>query len=149
MNELLTSLRAYVAVHPGGTMFNEVESTRRRVLVRERFNLPENHSWWWQCLKEARSFSYTDGDAGLNLLKNTVPDKAQVVWLFVTDDELPPWYCISGTIDYLVEMLREHRFFEYFVADPDVSWVVFDTHHNELVTVGCNLTSDDASRNVG
>lgn len=53
--------------------------------------------------------------------------------MFITDDSQPPWICIRGEKDLLIELLREHRFFEYFVVDMEAKWIIFDTHHDVIM----------------
>lgn len=74
------------------------------------------------------------------MLRQIVPDLSEPPLLFVTDDEPPPWPCVVAPIPVLVDMLREQRFFEYFIVDPRFQWVIFDTHHNALVGFGQGLT---------
>lgn len=91
--------------------------------------------WWWATLAQPSCvLRYGDRD-GLAMLYNLLASKP-VIYLGVTDDEEGPWPVIVGDSRTICALLREVRFFEYFVADPDFNWVVFDTHHNELVVVG-------------
>ena len=61
---------------------------------------------------------------------------AESVFLVPTDDESPPWPVFTGSIFYVIELLKEIRFFEYFLTDKNGTWVIFDTHHNTLVVTG-------------
>lgn len=90
---------------------------------------------WWESLRgSAVRTPYGDAD-GLTRLAELI-GKEVAVWLVVTDDEPPPWPVYSGRVSDIIAMLRECRFCEYILAAQDMSWIVFDTHMNELVSVG-------------
>lgn len=93
---------------------------------------------WWESLKDcATCVPYQNGD-GLGTLESLLGYRLDVC-LIVTDDEEPPWPMYTGSSTQLIAMLRECRFCEYMVASRDASWVVFDTHMNELVSVGLKI----------
>lgn len=90
---------------------------------------------WWESLKgRATRVPYGNAD-GLAKLESLLGGQADVC-LVVTDEEEPPWPVYAGSALQLIAMLRECRFCEYIVAAHDMSWVIFDTHMNELVSVG-------------
>lgn len=91
--------------------------------------------WWWEALSvPSVRKPYGSGD-GLSCLLNLVQSEPSVV-LVVTDDSDPPWVAYEGAPKRIVDVLRDCRFFEYAIAAPDASWIVFDTHLNELVIAG-------------
>ena len=93
---------------------------------------------WWESLKcIAVHMPYADAD-GLAQLARLVGQRTDAR-LVVTDDEQPPWPVYSGDAQKIIEMLRECRFFEYILAAHDMSWIVFDTHMNELVSAGLEV----------
>jgi hypothetical protein len=93
---------------------------------------------WWESLKvRAEHLTYGDAD-GLSQLGKLV-DRRDRAMLVVTDDEHPPWPVYSGDVQKILGMLGGSRFFEYILAAQDVSWVVFDTHMNELVSAGLEV----------
>ena len=63
--------------------------------------------------------------------------RAETAYLLaVTGDDPPPWTWIEGSPQGLLDLLGESPFFEYFLTDPAVSWVIFDTRHNQFVVAG-------------
>ncbi len=91
--------------------------------------------WWWESLRPPSvHIAYGDTD-GLEALLRLIPKEA-TVRLAVTDDDPPPWLMVEGRIEALVEMLRNLRIFEFWIAPLDGEWVVFDTHVNSLVVAG-------------
>jgi hypothetical protein len=90
---------------------------------------------WWESLRTpCKRLKYSDGE-GLSLLAGLVEGRNEVI-LVVTDDAEPPWPIFRGKMQDIVNMLEECRYFEYFIAAQDMSWIVFDTHMNELVVSG-------------
>lgn len=90
--------------------------------------------WWGSLRYSATLVPYGNGD-GLEILESLLG--AQVdVRLVVTDEEEPPWPVYAGDAFQLIAMLKECRYCEYMIAAHDMSWVIFDTHMNELVSVG-------------
>ena len=85
---------------------------------------------------KVRAFHQPYGEAdGLSRLAELIGKRTDAV-LIVTDDEQPPWPVYSGDVQSIIAMPRQSRFFEYILAAPDRSWIVFDTHANELVSAG-------------
>jgi hypothetical protein len=90
---------------------------------------------WWESLKvPTERFIYGDAD-GLSKLAELVENQKEVL-LVVTDDEEPPWSVYGGDMRNIINILRGCRFFEYILVAQDMSWIVFDTHLNELVCAG-------------
>lgn len=141
--ELLESIRSYVAACPGLRALTTDESERLRLLVCSRFAIDGETCWPWESVSgRALTLVYPDG-AGLDLLKWTLPPTADLLYLFVTDDELPPWGCVVGKLTELIEMLNEQHLFEFFIVDSGLTWIVFDTHHNTLVSYGLPRSHGD------
>lgn len=92
------------------------------------------HLRWWESLKVPASRLGYGASDWLSQLVKLVENKGEAV-LVVTDEEEPPWPAYTGGVANIIEMLRGCRYFEYMIAAPDGSWVVFDTHMNELVSI--------------
>jgi hypothetical protein len=138
-SELKEAINSYSDDHPQLRVLasDEAESIRTKVAL--RFGFREGQAWWWERLPpSSRSFAYSEGE-GLAQLMAMAPNRIEPVYLFVTDDDPPPWLCLSGPLQALVEMLNELRFFEYFIIDQSMRWIVFDTHHNALIAHGDGL----------
>jgi hypothetical protein len=91
--------------------------------------------WWWESLRvPSKRFEYGSGD-GISMLLDMVRSERRVL-LVVTDDADPPLALYEGEPEAIADVLRQCRFFEYALAAPDASWIVFDTHMNELIVAG-------------
>jgi hypothetical protein len=139
-HELAKSLRTYCAAHSKLAILEIEETNSLRVTIARRFGFELEQIWWWEHVpREHVCVSYTNQD-GLDFLASTLSATTDPLLLFVTDDNPAPWMCISGDGNSLIEMLREQRFFEYFIVNRDLGWVLFDTHQNAMMLVGDGLT---------
>lgn len=134
--DLEASVRDYVRRHEAlelvlPTTLEELTETVAEAFVQDRDSL-----WWWDALAvRSASDSYGEND-GLARVQDMLNGLAGRLFVVVTDDERPPWLGVRGKLQPLLMMLREHHFFEYFIVDESVSWILFDTHHNTLVLAG-------------
>lgn len=136
--ELLKDLRALSRRNPGLRELNTVESAEVAGDVRLRFVGEDASVWWWESLvSDSVTLPYGDSD-GLQWLERLVPNR-ELVRLVVTDDEARPWRIFEGEAQELWRLLRELRYFEFFVTSTRCDWVIFDTHHNTLVVTGALL----------
>lgn len=55
------------------------------------------------------------------------------VFLCITNEEFYPWKIIKGRKQVIIELLMELSWFEYFIFDATLQYVVFDTHDNFFV----------------
>lgn len=103
----------------------------------EKYIVDPSSLYWWESLKCAMvRIPYGNAD-GLAKLTGLVDQRSDAS-LIVTDDERPPWPVYSGDAGKIISMLKDCRFFEYILAANDMSWIVFDTHMNELIGIGLN-----------
>ncbi len=102
--ELMNEIQAHLSATPGLTVLDESAAAVLRSKVARRFAFPESSAWWWEHVPvPSRSFGYADG-GGLSLLSKIVPVGATRVYLFVTDDDPPPWLCLSGPPQLIMSM---------------------------------------------
>lgn len=90
---------------------------------------------WWESLKAPVERIAYGNDDGLSKLADLVEQQDDVV-LIVTDEEAEPWLGYAGPGAEIVKGLRSCRYFEFMLAARDGSWVLFDTHTNEILRVG-------------
>lgn len=139
--ELLENLRTYLSAYPEMDLLASAESEAVRRSIAGRFGFSTEQLWWWHDLpSRAVSVEYGSAD-GLDIVSEMIPDALAPLCMFVTDDSRPPWICICGRKEMLIKLLREHRFFEYFVVDMEVNWILFDTHHNVVMRLDLESAS--------
>ena len=131
--QLINSIKKHASTSATLRLLEPHEADQLRISVANRFGFPETLVWWWETLpNDATHLSYSD-DNGFDKLRQILSTKSGPLCLFVTDDEPPPWPCITGPIEPLIRLLKEERFFEYFIVDHNLDWILFDTHHNKLI----------------
>ena len=139
-SELIRELTNFAAERPAVSVLAQNEADELRLRVANRFGFKDGQVWWWDNLPHGvRSLSYAAEAGGLSQLARMLPETGAPLFLFVTDDEPPPWPCIVGPGPALAEMLGSQRFFEYFIVNGDAEWILFDTHHNALLSLGNGL----------
>lgn len=94
------------------------------------------HIWWWESLREPPVILNYGDDRGWDYFPKLVQPTEQHVYLIATDDNPEPWPVIKGSLIDIVTLLENMWRFEYVIAAMDLSWLVFDTHHNSLVVIG-------------
>jgi len=55
------------------------------------------------------------------------------IFLCITNEEFYPWKIIKGKKSVIIGLLTELPWFEYFIFDATLQYVVFDTHDNFFV----------------
>jgi hypothetical protein len=87
---------------------------------------------WWNALKgTARTVSHPDGDGAKHLMEH-VPAEAKRCWLLF-DEGSPAAYELDCAV--VGDLLMECQHFEYYVVALDLSWMVLENDHNELIVV--------------
>jgi len=132
--ELEGEVRRAIASKVGVALLPPAETEALRMKVASAFEFDQEEVWWWTRTSAKRNAIEYGSQNGLQVLRTLLAQRARgLVSLFITDDEPPPWLCLRGELSAVVEVLEDIRFVEYFVTDDTLEWVVFDTHHNELV----------------
>lgn len=95
--------------------------------------------WWWESIRPDReSVAYQSGGNGYQLIAQVCPDEP--CWFVATDDRADGWSVYEARPSQVVSVLGECHAFEYFLASPELRWVVFENHHDVLVGVGAEVT---------
>ncbi|MDB5806243.1 MAG: hypothetical protein JWN73_3565 [Betaproteobacteria bacterium] len=94
--------------------------------------------WWWDSLhSQTLTINYGERDVFAELRKLIKQDER--VRLFVTDDEPPPWPAFEGLREEIFFLIGEQSYFEFFLVPANAiepAWVIFDTHHDQLIVAG-------------
>jgi len=97
------------------------------------FGADRRRVWWWETLgKETYAVQY-GSDVPFPKIREFFRGRGDRFHLAVTNDRPPPWLVLQGSLDSLLYVISECRFFEYFIVDEAFSLIVFDNHHNYLV----------------
>ncbi len=101
----------------------------------ERFVDDRQRKWWWEGLPGVVTRIPYGEEDGVALLDERFGNQRDVR-LVVTDEESTPRGVVSGSASALLRLVSQAPFFEFAFADPELRWVAFDTHHNEVIIAG-------------
>lgn len=136
----LAEIRALLAQFPAIRELDAQEADAFTQRIAQRYVDDADKIWWWDSLSQP-STTIEYGEAlSLEIIGRLLAADS-VAMLLVTDDREPPWPLFTGTVKHLLEYLGEMWTTEYILADPDLNWLLFDTHHNELVLLGSLVDS--------
>jgi hypothetical protein len=131
-NEIGNSLASGISLHK----INDGNAKDIIDNVAEQYVNDRDFIWWWECLsKENITIDYDDG-LGWNYFEKFIKPLEQQVYIVVTDDDPEPWSIYKGSLLAVIDLLNNMWRFEYFIIAEDLSWIIFDTHHNCLVIAG-------------
>ena len=85
--------------------------------------------WLWDSIKEPyTSYQPADSIEELKfLLKQT-----ESYW-FIASDEDGKYWVLEGTGKAIVSALSETRYFEYYITNKEISWLICENHHGVMV----------------
>jgi hypothetical protein len=134
LNQIRTSLKSRKYTH-------ELEQEAAHTVlafVESKFIIDPDKTWWWESIRfPSRVIAYGETNVFSRLVELIGRD--EIVLLVVTDDEHRPWPVFKGPLHEVLGVIAEQRFFEYFLISgksPNPDWMIFDTHHNQLVVTG-------------
>ena len=90
--------------------------------------------WLWDSIKEPYT-SYQPED-GVEELKSLL-DQSESYW-FIASDEDGKYWVLEGTGKAIVNVLSETRYFEYYITNKNISWLVCENHHGVMIIKGSN-----------
>lgn len=132
---LLAEIEAAQQLWKAITRLSDDEATAILDRLAAAFIADQSSVWWWDALRTPGLTLHYGKENGLAVLAEVLAGKTLVL-LLVTDDEAAPWPVYAGSPNDIIGLLGDCRYFEYALAAIDASWMIFDTHHNELVMTG-------------
>lgn len=92
------------------------------------FDLLNRYLWIDANIKEEITYDNNyEWEISLSTLLKNFDDR---VYLVVTDDEFYPWAMFECKVELILDILSEHQYFEYFIFDKSMEYILFDTHEN-------------------
>ena len=114
----------------GRTIFNAALS---------HFVASGDRRWWWEDFRfPSTSVRFTD-QKGFERLEKIVPNKKEKVWFIVEEDQLPFNPVYEATPESVQAVVGECYGFEYYLVAKDMSWLVCETHHDDLIAIGTEV----------
>ncbi|WMS86585.1 DUF6756 family protein [Pleionea litopenaei] len=88
--------------------------------------------WLWEAIEEPyASYQPDDGIEELNSLLC----HSDTYW-FIASDEDGKYWVLEGTGEAIVSVLSETRYFEYYITNKEISWLICENHHGVMVLKG-------------
>lgn len=122
----------------------EIDAASATRLIEElsfKYTSAAERRWWWDNLSVSSTAINYEGKDGLDILRGLICNSTRV-FLLASDETEPPWPAFSGTPKEIIALIADQHFFEYILTNEDKSWIVLDTHHNELIIAGSLVNHD-------
>jgi hypothetical protein len=134
--ELLDNMTALLEDVPSAGVLSPSEADGLLARLASGYELEVRQLFPWD-LAGARSVYAYDLPSSWELLFPPLLDQLQdAVYLAVTSEEGYPWAVVAMPSAYVVDLLLELPYFEYFIFDEGMDRVVYDTHQEMLAVFG-------------
>jgi hypothetical protein len=104
--------------------------------IQEAF-IDGNPRAWWESMKfKPKIFYYgvDDDDAFLHIVDIAPACSSSCVW-FIADDDNERKFVFDVPLDKITDILKECRYFEYYIVPYDFSWMLAENDHGDLLLV--------------
>jgi hypothetical protein len=132
-DELQDEIRRGLRVATGVTALSSAQSLAFVGRVGSKFVEDASSVLWWESLSRMPTVLPYGSESWLDVLRQALGVRGKRFLLAITDESPPPWSVFEADLDSLLHFLCELRYCEYFVSNPELDWVLFDTHHNEII----------------
>ena len=120
------------ALMAAGLASNEVEDKNRVLALVETAFVKDRPSAWWSSLAVTPKI-YTFGDNSAYLyLTEVVPPTTDDVWLIVDEDN-DQKFVFSLPLSEIKNIIEECRYFEYYIVDKKLKWLLAENDHGDLI----------------
>ncbi len=119
-------------------------------LYRELLNyyvISGDRRWWWEDFRHD-SFSFNVDERTYELLDEIIPLTKEKVWFMVEDDEESFYPIYDANPQIIKDVLGQCFFFEYYIIDKNMNWLICENHHNRMIGVGEELCAINIKRIV-
>ena len=99
--------------------------------IRESFVVGNPRAWWLGFKKKPTIINWDDDDGYLHLAE-LAPSSTGDVW-FIADENNEEKLIFNVPIQMIKEIIKACRYFEYYVVSPDLSWMLAENDHGEVL----------------
>ncbi|WP_461535170.1 DUF6756 family protein [Spongorhabdus nitratireducens] len=103
--------------------------------------------WWWEAFLQPSESLNSSDPKGFERLPELVPDPKEIVWFVVEDHHLAYYPIFEASTEAAVQVIGECFAFEYYLVPKDKSWLLCETHHNQIIGVGKQVVAEIELRN--
>ncbi len=95
--------------------------------------------WWWEDFRFPSTTVRFPDQRAFERIEKIVPNKREKVWFIVEDDQLPFYPVYEATPEAIQAVIGECYGFEYYLVAKDLSWLLCETHHDDLIAIGTEV----------
>lgn len=110
---------------------DEVLSAIESIFVKER-----PRAWWLSLAAKPKIYTFTDNSAYLHI-EEVAPPTADDVWL-IADEDNEEKLLFSLPLSKIKSILEECRFFEYYIVDKNLTWLLAENDHGDILVSNSN-----------
>ena len=98
----------------------------------------DRHCWWEDFRVPSTTIRFAD-QKGFERIEKIVSNKREKVWFIVEDDQLPFYPVYEATPEAVQRVVGECYGYEYYLVAKDLSWLLCETHHDDLIGIGIEI----------
>jgi len=110
------------------------EPTRKIEILSEiqaKFIIGNPRAWWISLSTAPTVRTFHDNTGHLHLCK-LAPDHSGDIW-FIIDEDNEEKLIFSAPLNKIPSVLENCRFFEYYIVDKDLKWIIAENDHGDLL----------------
>lgn len=92
---------------------------------------------WWTNLKIKPIVRNYEGDSGYLHIGELAPSSEESVW-FLVDEDNEEKFLFDVPLHAVPEIIKECRYFEYYIAAQDLQWLLAENDHGDLLFMAKN-----------
>ena len=95
--------------------------------------------WWWEDSRFPSTSVWFNDQKGFERIEKLIPNQREKVWFIVEDNQLAFYPVYEATPEAAKAVIGECYGFEYYVIAQDLSWLLCETHHANLIAIGAGV----------
>ena len=98
--------------------------------------------WWWEHFREPQARLDASGhQLAFTLIIDLIPDPDMSCYFIAEDDQAPFYPAYRSSPRTVVSIIGECFGFEYYLTPLDYTWLICESHHDEIYGVGEPIVS--------
>lgn len=115
-----------------GLPYEEPKNKEALVLdIENKFVRGKPRAWWLSFSTKPTIQVFDDNSAPMHL-SELAPASTKDIWLIVDEDNENK-YIFSAPLEKVPHILDECRYFEYYIVDKELTWILAENDHGDLL----------------
>jgi hypothetical protein len=106
-----------------------------------KFTAGVDRKWWWEGFSQPSAAAHFDDGQGFKSIVTTVPDPGERIWFIAEEDQMAFYPVYETTPRTAQKVIGECYGFEYYMISKDFRWLLCENHHNVMIGIGPEITS--------